>query len=335
MVAGRFIAINNPDIAKVKNTITLLLPNTENRKMCLSLFLEALIKANSFGSNKWGTYYQHDSIRLLIGNIIVFTIHQGEIWLALDKQLLNKSKAKQDLLENTKSWRWETASYSEYKVVPSINGYYLPSEDNSQIWPIIRNLHFAYIQKVAQKYEWLNIRSQQKHAPDLLSYMRIELKKNIPNPNYEYIPGDDPIQEIEDFKTIYKDLPETERNSIVCSRIGQGEFRTNLIKYWGKCAVTGCESIEVLKASHIKPWRISSNIERLDKFNGLLLVPNLDSAFDNGLISFGNEGKIIISKLLNYNDRNKLGIYSELFLEKIETHHIKYLEYHRQNVFKT
>lgn len=309
----------------------MLLPNEKNRKICLSLFLEALIKANSFGSNKWGVYYQSDGIgiRLLVGNLIVFTIHKGEIWLALDKQLLKESKAKQNLLENCLSWRWDTGRYSEYKPVPSKNGYYLPSKDDLQIWPTIRDLHFAYIQKVAQKYEWLNIRSQTKHAPDLLSYMRIELKKDIPNPSYAEL-----IQEIDEFIINHKDLPETERNAIVRSRIGQGVFRTNLIKYWGKCAITGCESTEVLKSSHIKPWRSSNNKERLDKFNGLLLVPNLDSAFDNGLISFDNEGKIIISNLLYDSDRNKLGIHTELCLRKIETHHISYLDYHRKNVFK-
>ena len=307
------------------------MPNDENRKICLSLFLEALIKANSFGSNKWGAYYQSDGIgiRLLVGSLIVFTIHEGEVWLALDKQLLIELKAKQDLLDNCLNWRWDTGRWSEYKPVPSRNGYYLPSKDDLQIWPIIRDLHFAYIQKVAQKYEWLKISSQHKHAPDLISYMRIELNKDIPNPNYVDI-----IQEIDEFIKEFKDLPATERNAIVRSRIGQGEFRNKLIKYWGKCAVTGCKSTEVLKASHIKPWRYSDNGERLDKLNGLLLVPNLDSAFDNGLISFDNEGKIIISNLLNDSDRNKLGIHTELCLSKIETQHINYLKYHRQNVLK-
>jgi len=260
----------------------------------------------------------------------VFTIENEGIWLTLDKQLLIESKVKRNLLENSTSWRWDTTDYPEYKTVPSKNGYYSPMKDYLKIWPDIRDLHFLYIQRVAQKYGWLNVKSQRKHDPDLLSYMRIELSEDVPNPYYGY----DPIQEIEDFKITYKDLSETERNSIVRSRIGQGDFRTNLIKYWKKCAVTGCGLIDVLKASHIKPWRNSNNTERLDVFNGLLLIPNLDSVFDNGLISFDNEGKIIISKLLNCSDRNELGINPELCLRNIETTHIKYLEYHRQNVFK-
>lgn len=324
------------EITQVQKIVTLLLPDEENRKMCLSLFAEALNKADSFGSNKWGAYYRSDGIgiRLLVGNLIVFTIHRGEIWLALDKEMLNESKAKQDVLENARSWRWDTGRYSEYIPVPSRNGYYVPSEDNLLIWSHIRDLHFAYVEKVAKKYEWLNIRSQRKHSGDLLNYIRGELEKDIPNPNYNYSPDSNPIHDIEEFKEDFRELTDTERESIVQSRIGQGEFRTNLIKYWEKCSVTGCELLRVLKASHIKPWRCSDNIERLDKFNGLLLIPNLDSAFDTGLISFDNEGKILISNLLGDNDRKELGIHTKLHIRKIETPHIKYLEYHRRNVFK-
>ena len=59
-------------------------------------------------------------------------------------------------------------------------------------------------------------------------------------------------------------LTETERQSIVLSRVGQGMFRAQLVSYWGVCAVTGASSVSLLKASHVKPWRSSSNRERLD-----------------------------------------------------------------------
>lgn len=143
-----------------------------------------------------------------------------------------------------------------------------------------------------------------------------------------------PVREIEEYKQSYENLAETERQAIVQSRIGQGRFRAKLIEYWCGCAITGCEASDVLKASHIKPWRISENNERLDVYNGLLLIPNLDSAFDNGLITFTDRGKIIISPLLDDKDRKKLGIHTEMFLKKIESQHIKYLEYHRINIFK-
>ena len=275
-------------LEKARNSIVSLLPNDECRRKCLSLFAEVLKKADSLGRNKWGAYYTSEGIRLVVGNLIIFTIHKNGIWLALDKQLLDKMDGKRDLLEKSEYWHWETEEYSEYKPVPSRNGYYVPSKDDSLIWPIIRDFHYEYITKVAKKYRWLNIRSQAKHASDLLAYMRIELGQIIPSPDYGSLSDASIIQDIDEFNMTYTEVSETEREAIVQSRVGQGKFREDLIRYWGKCAVTGCELIKILKASHIKPWRYSSNIERLDKFNGLLLIPNLDSTFDNGLISFDN-----------------------------------------------
>ena len=329
------------NIGKVKDIVTSLLPNEEYRMICLTLFLQALDKANSFGSSKWGVHYRNDRIRLLVGNLIVFTIHENGIWLALDKQLLNENKNKWDLLNKNKSWSWDDGKWSEYKAIQSMNGYYLPSSKDLDVWPVIRIFHFEYIRKVANKYEWLRLDSQLKHAPELLDYLSSELGQSVPSPNYGNIPEDNlfsdsnPLQDIEKFKITHKELTETEREAIVQSRIGQGIFRDDLKKYWGeKCAITECELVKTLKASHIKPWRSSNNTERLDVYNGLLLIPNLDSAFDYGYISFDNEGKIIISSLLKENDKAKLGIHSELRIRKVEESHLKYLEYHRQNIFK-
>ena len=73
--------------------------------------------------------------------------------------------------------------------------------------------------------------------------------------------------------------------------------------------------------------------ERLDRFNGLLLTPNLDSAFDNGMISFDDEGTILISRKLSNESKIKLGINEKMNIRKVEKQHIKYLDYHRKKVF--
>ena len=84
----------------------------------------------------------------------------------------------------------------------------------------------------------------------------------------------------------YLELSSTERESIVKSRIGQGQFRESLLDYWSTCAVTGCQEPKLLRASHIKPWSKSEVTERLSLYNGLLLSPTLDICFDSGFISF-------------------------------------------------
>ena len=89
----------------------------------------------------------------------------------------------------------------------------------------------------------------------------------------------------------------TERKGLVTSRVGQGFYRQELIKKFdNKCAVTGINLEEILIASHIIPWRHSNDEERLDVENGILLSPLYDALFDKNLISFQDNGDIIISK---------------------------------------
>lgn len=123
----------------------------------------------------------------------------------------------------------------------------------------------------------------------------------------------------------------TEKASLIKARIGQGGFRQKLVALWGGCAVTGYKDTAMLVASHIKPWRASSNQERLDRFNGLLLLPTLDKAFDSGLITFDAPGRVLISPLLH--EPNKLGVSPDVGLQ-LRPEHQKYMEFHRERVFR-
>lgn len=127
-------------------------------------------------------------------------------------------------------------------------------------------------------------------------------------------------------------LTTTEKSQLIRARIGQGIFRTNLIQMWGQCSISGCDIIPILRASHIKPWRLSENAERLDKFNGLLLSPNLDALFDKGLISFTDNGDLLISNSLTDAALQLLGI-SKNSRVKLKPAHLKYIKWHRENLF--
>lgn len=121
----------------------------------------------------------------------------------------------------------------------------------------------------------------------------------------------------------------TEKKLLTSARIGQGHFRKNLIQYWGGCAVTGCNDFKLLVASHIKPWSRSDSRERLDTYNGLLLIPNLDRLFDQGLISFNEKGQLLISKSLGSSNLDILGV-NEKMTVTVKEEHKPYLEYHRK-----
>lgn len=143
------------------------------------------------------------------------------------------------------------------------------------------------------------------------------------------------LEDIEEAEEELQNLLSTEKESIINSRVGQGKYRKQLIELWGECSVTGCKAISLLKASHIKPWRDSDNTERLDVYNGFLLAPNLDAAFDAGLITFDNLGDIMISSALDHTARNALGIEPSLSIKKIKKENVSYLEYHRKYVYQS
>ena len=128
-----------------------------------------------------------------------------------------------------------------------------------------------------------------------------------------------------------QDLPDdpTEREAVVAARLGQGRYRRDLFARWGGCAITGCMHPRLLRASHILPWRMSSNAERLSADNGLLLSAGLDAAFDSGLISFDDLGRILLSERLSTTDADAVGIHEDLSLRAICPEHRPYLAAHR------
>lgn len=137
------------------------------------------------------------------------------------------------------------------------------------------------------------------------------------------------IKKIEDSKT----LPITDKEIILKARVGQGLFRQKLIEYWGGCAITGCGKKDLLLASHIKPWKDANNDERLDVYNGLLLLPNYDKLFDKGYLTFLPNGEAKYSKMLSKNDRLSLGLQEGVVLKRIDERHKTYLEYHNDRCF--
>lgn len=123
----------------------------------------------------------------------------------------------------------------------------------------------------------------------------------------------------------------TSRLAIIEARVGQGIFRENVLEAWGhRCAVTGMGIRELVRASHIKPWRAANNRERLDPRNGLALSPNYDAAFDRGIVSFGDDGRVLISQTATRRDIERLGIREGHRLEHVTDAYRGYLRYHQE-----
>jgi len=103
-------------------------------------------------------------------------------------------------------------------------------------------------------------------------------------------------------------IPETDRLAIIRARKGQGLFKERVGQIESRCRITGVENPAHLVASHCKPWRDSTNEERLNGENGLLLTPSIDHLFDRGFIGFENKGKLIISPVAHRPSLQRMGI---------------------------
>ena len=122
----------------------------------------------------------------------------------------------------------------------------------------------------------------------------------------------------------------TERKGLVTSRVGQGAYRKRIIHRWEyQCAVTGFKELEVLIASHILPWAKANDNQRMDVHNGILLSPTYDALFDRHIISFENNGKILLSDEIELNAYKKIGVTGDEKIKNLSIYNQEYLELHR------
>src|SRR5262249_52786424 len=103
-------------------------------------------------------------------------------------------------------------------------------------------------------------------------------------------------------------IQETERLAIIRARNGQGLFKDRVSIIESRCRITGVENPVHLVASHCKPWRDSTNDERLNGENGLLLTPSIDHLLDRGFIGFEDNGDLIISPVAHRPSLRRMGI---------------------------
>ncbi len=148
-----------------------------------------------------------------------------------------------------------------------------------------------------------------------------------------------PTAPLDTYRQKIRALPTTtEAERTVIQRIGQDIFREALLDFWaGRCAVTGLDQPELLRASHMKPWAAcASDEERLDPFNGLLLAVHWDAAFDCGLVSFDDDGSVLFSSALTSAghtlldtdiNRSKSGF-------SVRPEHRPYLHHHRGHIWQ-
>ena len=130
------------------------------------------------------------------------------------------------------------------------------------------------------------------------------------------------------------DIGVREKKTLVMSRRGQGLFRKRVAVVEPTCRVTGTTSSTHRIASHIKPWKVSTDEEKLDENNGLFLAPHIDHLFDGGFISFKDNGDLLISPKLSKKTLQEWSIPYPLNVGSFNKEQRIFLKHHRENCFK-
>ena len=179
----------------------------------------------------------------------------------------------------------------------------------------------------------------------VISYVSILKLKNAnglflflfrPSLSYSFNPYYHPAKERQVEKAIeQKRLPEREKEQLVKARIGQGAYRLKLLEESSECIITRVNDERILMASHIKPWSVSNDAEKIDHDNGLVLTPTYDKLFDQGFISFEDDGTIIISPYISPLNVKKMNLaQGRRYSIPPSNGRKSYLAYHREHIFK-
>ncbi|WP_297639051.1 HNH endonuclease signature motif containing protein [uncultured Clostridium sp.] len=203
--------------------------------------------------------------------------------------------------------------------------FYIGCADSA--WDIIRELAIP-------KFSHLTISQYTSSASSIDIIYIFTLSFSAPNT---------PMYTLEDenfiTNTITNDttISSTVRLSLIKARNGQGKFRSNVFNIMPACPFTGISDSFLLRASHIMPWsQCINNYQRLDGYNGLTLTPTYDVLFDKGLISFNNDGSLIVSSKLNSEITSTLNLVpgSIYNIGNLDGCKNPYLDFHRSKIFK-
>ena len=120
------------------------------------------------------------------------------------------------------------------------------------------------------------------------------------------------------------------------ARQGQGLYREQLLAECPFCPITMINDVRLLIASHIKPWAVATDTEKLDPKNGFMLSPLYDKLFDRGFMTFTEDRRIMLSNWITPMNKKRLGVEDGQFIQLLPLDEARqeFMKFHRSSVFK-
>ena len=311
------------------------------RHGCAEAIANAIRFSDQQSKSCWGiTLFKH-GLRLNVGKAEVMVLGSDAVYIVLDKEGVSDGF-------RTQIVEYLSTPVSIYKSVPGEKVQCrLPPEELARVYPLVAGAHQSFITRAAQSKPTAPIKAA--FSAGVIQYLRTVSEEPVPLPSYfsdetEATPvmtiAESDYGKIKDEDTLLVEaiqedelLTPTEKLQLINARRGQGRFRQRIPER--SCRVTGIDNEKYLIASHIKPWRVCDNVERLDGENGLLLAPHIDFLFDQGFITFGGGGHLVISHFLDQYLQEKFGLLTlRAIANPLTERQQMYLVYHRQHVFQ-
>lgn len=202
-----------------------------------------------------------------------------------------------------------------------LSRYYIRSE--AAVWKLMRKIALSKISSLSI------LKLCEVGGDEFIYYFIISIDQNYNTDNHP-----SSVANMED--EVRADLSTNDRQKaiIIQARIGQGKFRDGVLEQIEACPITGVQDPRLLIASHIKPWRLSDNNEKVDPNNGIMLTPTYDKLFDLGLITFEDDCTMLISPLVSEDVRERLDLRPGVQYRFEVRGRLGYLLWHRQNRFR-
>lgn len=328
------LVANNPPVsmtrpAKIDRTspeaaasvLNKLLPNQRLQRLILQE-LEKSISALPPEKEgiQWAMTLSANYVRLNIGRIEAFAIYKNQV-----RVLISDSEVNQGLREKIR--KFDRGWYKAISGAVSVNmlhqQFLVLAED-------LRRPHTTFIKLALDERRKTSY--ARSHSPGLIQFINEQFP--LTSSKLNGLPDLSGLER-EDAEIIKRaDIGTTEKQQLIQARRKQGIFRANVSHYETACRVTGISIPEHLIASHIKPWRESTDEERISGHNGLLLAPHIDHLFDGGWISFEDDGSLLISPSLNRGLLGAWGISDQIIRRLFKPEQSEFLKYHRKHVFK-
>lgn len=309
--------------------------------------LEYITMADSFVKNKIGS--GHGEAKLYVGNQseqldkffegyknadCFFKKSDFEAYLKDAKEeftdpqqnYVKKDKMKEiydDLIFAIEQLPNEILRFEMYRVGVQPPRIYLNSKSN--YYDILRSLGLPNI-------SYLSVLKLRDEADHLLYYYKIFIDYKSDLVNYVMKSEEEQENRITNDNGISKKVKE----SLIKSRIGQGDYRRKLLEECCFCPFTKVTDERLLVASHIKPWALATDDEKIDPKNGFMFTPTYDRLFDRGFISFEDDKTLMVSPWISPMNQKRLGIYNGKHVDELplDEKRKEYLRFHREYIFK-